>query len=198
MTQHLKPRSAEKVLYQGDDMARLAELKRAIDVAKRQATADTARIGDDTEAGVTLAQRAFDEFVDEAAERALTVVIQSIGRRRFTRLVAEHPPREIDSEPDAEGKTEKIEHPEDAGYGVNTETFPAALLRFADGDFVTIAEPKFSGETERETFLEDELAEGDYEELWAAAYMLNRGPTADPKSLRSAVSTSVSSSTDVT
>lgn len=179
---HLKPRSATKVLYQGDDMSQLAELKRAVDVAKRRASLDgAARIGDAGEpAEVTEAQKAFDEFLGEAADRALTVVLQSIGRRRFRDLVAAHPPRQVDSDPDDEGKTHKVEHPDDAGYGVNTETFATALLAYRDGDFVTIAEPKLSV-SELERFVDDELADGDYEQMWVDAYMLNRGPSGDPK-----------------
>lgn len=178
---HLKPRSATKVLYQGDDMARLSELKRKVDHAKRVTEESASRLGDDFEAAVTTAQSEYDEFVNQAAERAVEVVVNTIGRRRFVELVEKHPPREVDSEPDEKGETRKVEHPDDQGYGVNTETFGRALLTFRDGDYVTLAEPKFSSVREAEDFVDDELSEGDYEELWLLAYFLNRGPSSDPK-----------------
>jgi hypothetical protein len=195
---HLKPRSATKVLYQGDDMSRLAELDRAVKRAERQSSESAPRMGDSFEAAVTAAQREYDAFVDEAAARAVEVVVCSIGRRRFAELVDAYPPREIDSEPDDKGETHKVEHPDDNGYGVNTATFPRALLTFRDGDYVTLTEPKFGSQREVEDFIDDELAEGDYEELWVIAYMLNRGPSGDPLALRSAVSMSGSPSTDET
>lgn len=197
---HLKPRRATKPLYQGDDMARLAELALALDVAKRRAAGASGaeRLGDDVTAGVNAAQAAYDGFLDEAAERAVNVSVQHIGRRRFAALVEAHPPREIDSEPDVEGKTKKVEHPEDAGYGVNTATFPRALLTFRDGDYMTLVEPEFNTQRDVEDFIDDELAEGEYDEFWIAAYMLNRGPSADPKALHSGASPNDSLSTDAT
>lgn len=198
---HLKPRSATKVLYQGDDMPRLAELKRAVDVAKwrldnteEQVAGQAAREGDDVAESVvaarkayTDAQAAYDTAVDEAAERAIEVVIHDIGRRRFTNLVAAHPPREVDSEPDDKGETRKVTHPDDEGWDVNTETFGRALLvyRGEQGDepgrFVTIAQPAFQSARDVEDFVDDELSDGDFSQLWQAAYFLNRGPSADPK-----------------
>jgi hypothetical protein len=185
---HLKPRSATKVLYQGDDMARLAELARAVSIAKRQAEEHTgAERGGDTFTGaVTEAQRAYDEAVDEAATRAIEVTFQSIGRRRFAEIVEKHPPRMVPKKDETGAEVEgvEVEDPNDESWGVNTETFPRALLTFRDGDYVTLAEPKFGSAREVEDFIDDELAEGDYDELWIAALMLNRSPSADPKALR--------------
>jgi hypothetical protein len=193
---HLKPRSATVTLYQGDDMDRLAALQRAVGLAERIAEngKSAARLGDVNQS-VSEAQAAFDAFVDEAAERALTVEIRSIGRRRFRDLIAEHPPRmvkrkvtqertlgEAEAPPPVDGPDE-VEHEDDAGYGVNTETFPMALLCYRDGDTVTIAQPEFATKADVQRFVDDELAEGDYDQLWIAAYMLNRSPSRDPKAL---------------
>jgi hypothetical protein len=73
--------------------------------------------------------------VDEAAERALEVTFQSIGRRRFAELVEKHPPRMVDGEPGEDGNVKQVEHEDDQGFGVNTSTFPRALLTFRDGDY---------------------------------------------------------------
>ena len=93
----LKPRTATIPIYQGDDAERLAELRMAVAVAERQAMQSNGaprRGGDsDPAEAIKAAQAAYDAFVDEAAERAVEVVVRSIGRRRFRDLVAAHPPR---------------------------------------------------------------------------------------------------------
>lgn len=184
MTTHLKPRSATVVLYQGDDMDTLAELRRRVDLAERQAEqrSGTERAGDD-DMSVSEAKNAFDAFVDAAAERALEVEIRSIGRRRFRDLVLEHPPRMVDAEPDADGKVVQVEHEDDQGYGVNVDTFARALLTYRDGEHVTIAHPEFPSKAAVEAFVDDELAEGDFDKAWTGAFFLNRAPSADPKML---------------
>lgn len=174
---HLKPRTAKVVLYQGDDMATLAELKRAADQAGGGTRMDD---GADEKA-------AYEAFVDEAAERAVEVVLEAIGRRRWRDLVLAHPPRMVESEPDDDGKTKMVEHDEDVYFSVNTETFPRALLLYADGDKATIAAPPFANETEREGFVDDDLADGDFERAWMAAFHLNTNPPQDPKALLSAL-----------
>lgn len=171
MAQHLNPRSATIVLYQGDDMSTLAELKRAAD----QATA-----GPRKDAGAE-ETAAYNAFLDEAAERAVEVVVQSIGRRRWRDLVVAHPPRMVESEPDDEGKTRQVEHEEDVQWDVNTETFPRALLTYVDGEYRTITEPDLGDDLA--PFVDDELTEGDFERLWIAAFALNAQPSRDPKAL---------------
>jgi hypothetical protein len=182
VAQHLKPRSTVVVLYQGDDMDQLAHLKRRVDIAQRRADSGSsaARFGDDDESA-TAAQAAYDAFVDEAAERALEIELRSIGRRRFRDLLAEHPPRMVESEPDEDGKTKPVVHEDDAAFGVNTEAFPLALLCYRDGDAVTLARPEFASKSDLQRFVDDELADGDFDQLWIAAHMLNRSPSADPK-----------------
>jgi len=125
------------------------------------------------------------------------VVIQSIGRRRFAELVEGHPPRMVPKKDEngAEVEGVLVEHEDDNGFGVNTTTFPRALLTYRDGDYVTLAEPKFGSVREVEDFIDDDLTEGDYDEFWIAAYFLNRGPSGDPKALQSVGSMSDSLST---
>lgn len=205
---HLKPRSATVTLYQGDDMDRLAELQRRVTMAERIAeNKDSAtRFGDDNPS-VGEAKAAFDAFVDEAAERALSIEIRTIGREFFRDLLAQHPPRMVEKKaaPPAEGEEaaapEMVEHEDDAGWGVNTETFPVALLTFRklveyDDDepelVVTIGQPEFKTEAKVRRFVNRELSEGDSDQLWQAAYLLNRTPTQDPKAFVHSMSGSLS------
>jgi hypothetical protein len=168
---YLKPRTAKIVLYQGDDMASLAELKRAADNAAGGLRTDD---GSDE-------MNAYEAFLDEAAERAVEVVLQSVGRRRWRDLVLAHPPRMVESEPDTEGKTRQVEHDDDVQWGVNTETFPRALLTLADGEHRTIASPDLGDDLA--AFVDDELSEGDFEKAWITAFQLNASPSRDPKAL---------------
>lgn len=216
----IKPRTTSIVIYQGDDMATLAELRRAAENAQtfadraeseletaREVAAADLRAGDSIEDAIDARDKAeaeakarqdeYDAFLDEAAERAVTVVLHAIGRKRFRDLMSEHAPRKVkahDVSKVPEGTTltvaeaaEEVDHPDDAGYGVNTETFPMALLTFIDAESPevrTIVEPEFSSVKAVRDFLDNDLAEGDFPGMWAAAYYLNRMPSADPKASR--------------
>lgn len=172
----IKPREGEYVIYQGDDLPRIAEARQRLEVARRNAAvAEGAplRVGDEAPS-VDDAEDAYRAVVEETADRAVVVKVRAIGRRRFRALMLAHPPRTDD-----EGKT----HPDDAPYEVNVETFPEALLRFIDDEddtVRTIAEPDLTPAKLR-AFVEDDLADGDFDGLWLTAYYLNRSPGADPK-----------------
>ncbi len=120
---------------------------------------------------------AYDAFIPEAAERAVEVVLQAIGNRRFRQLLLQHPPRKVPGP-----ENEQVVHEDDAEFDVNSATFPDALLRFADEDDPdrrTIAAPEFTHKALAE-FLDDEIEFGNFERLWQTAYALNRGASIDP------------------
>lgn len=193
----LKPRTATVVLYQGDDMERLTELRRAADAAEIQARADLQsaahapkRTGDEEpieafREAVQPARDALNAFIDDAAGRAVEVQIQAIGSTRFADLVLEHPPRRVQ----VDGKT--VVHPDDAAFAdflaecgiedgaVNTATFGKALLKHREGRR-TIVEPDLSVE-ELAEFLDEDCSAGHIDEMWRAAYLLNRAVAVDPK-----------------
>lgn len=190
-------RTAEVVIYQGDDLATLTHLRNEADHAERRYLAakernrgPALRVGDGEdleplEATLTDARAAFDAFVDEAAERAQMVRVQALGRVRFRDLRLEHPPRKVTEEVD--GETRQIDHPDDVHYGVNTLTFGEKLLAYVDredDEVRTIVEPVFSSDRDRRNFLDDELSDGDFEQLWTTAFFLNTSTGADPKALR--------------
>lgn len=203
---HVKPRTTSIVIYQGDDLERLGELRReadiaeriaqeALDDAERQSVGVSRRAGDPDpmvearaafDAAVKPSRDAYDTFVDEAAERALVVEVRAIGRRRFRQLLAEHPARTVTRKGDDGKETEEV-HEDDRMFSVNADTFPSALLAYIDPDDMTvrtITAPDFKGRREVEAFLDDELAEGDFDKLWISAYYLNRNVGADPKAAR--------------
>lgn len=174
----IKPRTAAPIIiYQGDDMERLTELRQAVAHAERQAGAPR-RGGDPDE--VQEAKNAYNAFVDEAAERAVEVRLQAIGGFEFMDLLAEHPPREI------VGDDGKEIHPDDDLFemnNVNTRTFPLAILCYEEDGRRTILEPEFNSDRKREAFVKS-LALGQLEELWTTAYLLNKGGSFDPKDSR--------------
>jgi hypothetical protein len=196
----LKPRTATVVLYQGDDMERLTDLRRAADAAEIQAHADLQsathmpkRLGDEApieafREAVQPTRAALNAFIDEAAERAVEIQIQAIGSTRFMDLVLAHPPRQVQ----VDGKT--VDHPDDAAFAdyllhygiedgaVNTATFPKALLKHREGRR-TIVDPDLSEEDLAE-FLDEECSAGHIDEMWRVAYLLNRAVTVDPKGAR--------------
>lgn len=185
---NIKPRAAEVVIYQGDDLAHLAELRQAAETAQRivdrhrTAVEDgNARFGDAPSAEAEKA--AYDEFVAEAAERALTVEVRAIGRRRFRDLLEEHPPRKVKVKRTEDGREREVEedHPDDASYGVNLVTFSEALLTYVDDGVRTITAPEFGSRKAVQAFLDDDLSEGDFDTLFMTAYFLNRGSSGDPK-----------------
>lgn len=186
----LKPRTAVKLVFHGDDLEVLSELRRAVmraeaALVEAEAQAERAargprRLGDvlpDTEekqAALQAARDDYDAATDDAATRAVEVRLTAIGSQRYRTLVAEHGPREGD-----DGET----LPEDAEFGVNVETFPRALLTFRDEDaphIRTITDPDVSPADLAE-FLDDEVSEGDFEELWVTAFALNKSQGVDPR-----------------
>ena len=119
--------------------------------------------------------------MDEASDRAELWVLNAIGHEEFRKLLADHPPRKV-TKTDDEGKDHEVTHPDDAGFEVNTETFPKALLLFVDPedeDVRTIHEPFESIQALRKRV--KRLAVGEFESMWVTAHMLNNGPVADPK-----------------
>ena len=184
-------------IYDGDDRAELQRLRveaavaesRYDDASNRQAFAPR-RAGDEVEAeplrrAWEAAQAAFDAFVDEAAERATEVEVRHLGRRRFRSLRLAHPPRTHQVERDGDMVVEPV--PEDAQYGFNTDTFPLALLTYVDPDdpeVRTITKPRKS-QAALLSWLDDDLSEGQFDELWTGAYKENAGGSGpDPRLLK--------------
>lgn len=178
----IKPRTASLVIYQGDDLARLRDLRSAAEAASE--SKGPRRGGDETPGAAE--RDAYDAFVEEAAERAVVVDLQAIGRRRFAELVADHPVRQVDQETtDEDGKKHsgRVTHPDDAAFDVNTATFGLALAKYRDPEdpsVRTIVSPDFTSKALQD-FLDDDLSDGDFRDLWVTAYYLNRAPSADPK-----------------
>ena len=115
MSTTLTPRTSTVLLFQGDDLAKIAELRKAAEAEQ----SDTRLMGE-----LSAAQE-HDEFVKEAEARAVRVVLKALGRKQWRNLVAAHPPR-----PNVEA---------DESLGVNDETFGEALV------LASLVEPALSG-----------------------------------------------------
>lgn len=165
----LKPRTASVVVFQGDDAEVAATLTRKVTIAKRQADEEAkapSRIGDDKPAAAALAQAKaeYDEFVDTAADRAVVIELTALRRSRFRSLMAANRPREGNGD--------------DEAYEVDMDAFPEPFLRESVTD-ISIGEESLPAGKHYD--LIEDLAEGDFERVFASAYWLNRAPGADPR-----------------
>jgi hypothetical protein len=194
----IKPSSIEIAIYDPADIIRLGELRRDAEEARlrhdahKAADQSTRTMGDVVE-DPKAAEDAFNAFQAEAEERATVVEIRTIGSaHRDIRLA--HPPRKVRQL--VEGEESDAVHEDDAEMGVNTETYPWAVLLYADPDdedVRTIARPQLP-EAGLKKLLKS-LREGDFDRLWTTAYFLNTNPGVDPKALRYSNGTLTSSET---
>ncbi|MBU2693858.1 hypothetical protein [Pimelobacter sp. 30-1] len=179
------------LIYADGDFERLAEARQNVGVAERQALAAQAapgRLGDDVDADaeVAAAQARYDEIVDEATARAEEWVIGSIGHEEWRSILAEHPPRKVPGEGENPAETD---HPDDADWGVNIETFGKALLMYADPEDDVHRTVVKAGDVALDTIgglgrRIKRLSIGQLETLWVTAYVLNTGGISDPKAAR--------------
>lgn len=179
-------------IYKGDDQERLTELKRAVVVAERYAAANSGvslRGGDASpDEVVTKARAEFDEFVDEAAKRAEAWVLDHIGHRAFRNLLTAHLARKVTTTAE-DGTVKEETHPDDETWGVNTETFPEALLLFIDEEdpeIRTVSELKIGNRNIAKDVTAmrkrvRRLSEGQLADLWTSAFLLNKAGVSDPK-----------------
>jgi hypothetical protein len=160
----LRPRTTSVTIMQGDDIDTMADLQQAVRIAQQRVASTTAnpRIGDTPDPSVAEALTQMNEFIESAADRAVVIELQALSKTAFRELVAQHPARK-----DAEGAL----LPDDAAYGVNVDTFASPFLAASATD-AEIGEEWF-----------DQLAEGDFDRCFDAAFWLNRSRSADPKEL---------------
>lgn len=154
----ISARTTTVTLFQGEDYDRERELRAAVERAAVQAD-NPRRLGDSQD--VRAAAAAYDAFVEEAAERGVTVTLQALKRTQWREMVSKHPVRE--------------DNDVDAGWGFNYETLcddlvPASVLT---GD-------QFHNERAVQDFL-DELSDADFSKLYSAAHELNQAQGPDPK-----------------
>lgn len=176
-------------IYADGDFEMLAELRQKVAIAERTAEAaerHPRRFGADdaTAADVEAAQAAFDAGVDQAAERAEAWILESIGFEEWRDLLAAHPAREIVVGEGAQAET--VTDPADASWGVNTETFPKALLLWVDPEDPDHRTIQKAGDVDLAGLVRRirRLSEGQFETLWATAWALNKGGISDPKAVR--------------
>lgn len=137
-----------------------AELRRLRQEATRLRAAANNSAADADEKAAEKAEKAANKYADEAEERGVKVVMRSVGRKTWRRLLAENKPRE-DNELDEQ-------------MGANVETFGEAAVA------ACLASPTFTNDEERDAFL-DQLSEAQFGKLEVVAFGLNASVGADPK-----------------
>jgi hypothetical protein len=105
------------------------------------------------------AAAAADDFAAEAESRGISIILRTLGRKKYAELTKDHPPRDGDAK--------------DANAGVNIDTFYEALVRSC------WASPALSDDELGE--LLDSLTPAQFELIALAAFSLHRNLGADPK-----------------
>lgn len=161
MTVTLTARTAEVVLYQGDDRAKIQHLADRVSAAetKRRAAANQAQLlaGDDLNAEVVATVEEYNAAVETGKSRALVASLTAVDYRSWRALKKSHPPRDGEDE--------------DKLIGQNWDTFPrAAILACWQDESV----PNRAEQLEA-------LCEADFLLLFATAQRLNTSQGFDPK-----------------
>ena len=162
----LHPREATVPLWQGDDLAKIADLEAAV---VRAAGNDTLRRVGDQVAEASTAASAHDAFVTEAKGRAVMLRLTALPRKKWKRIITAHPARENNAD--------------DARAGFNIEDGADELIEAciaeASCDTPDLL-PNLASQANREAFL-DSLSDGQFSQLLSVAVGLNRGVSPDPK-----------------
>lgn len=143
----MNQRTFKVQLFQGDDLARLAELRNAADAARPTGVSTGAEDGD-----YAAAAQEHDEFLAEARDRAVVIELKPMLRKDYQALLVQHPPRDDDDG--------------DAVIGANAATFAEPLL------MASIVSPAMS-DAERQEFL-DSLNMAQFSLLADEALTINR------------------------
>ncbi|WP_181312463.1 hypothetical protein [Nocardioides campestrisoli] len=214
-------------LYQDDDLHRIQELgerltsnvtrltaakarqERAVaaaesaprtiadDIADEDPTADADTSVEAAERDLREAAEEHDQFVTEAAERAVKIRVQALTRKQWRSLVAAHPPRTVmksETREDGEGNEVQVPvetiHEDDEDLGFNTESMPDALVP------ASIAPGQFDTPADRDAFI-DALSDPDFSRIYSVAVALStrggRSPKAQASSLADRIIGEISS-----
>lgn len=130
------------------------------DLVEEYARLEAERASPSSLAGVDRSR--LDEVGRQIAAGTITFRLQALGRVALQRLMDRHPPRQ--------------DNKQDQALGFNEDTATDELLRKC------IVEPTFS-DTALTQLLEDDLSDGQYEQLSAAAWGVNRRAVPLPLSL---------------
>jgi len=161
-------------LFQGDDLARIDELRG--DLARAKLSSDGAKRVGDTDGDVAAARAALTLAYEEAKPRAVWITVKALGRHQWRSLLQEHPPREGNRDDDNYGGV------------ANISTLQDPLV------VASIVEPEWPTPADRDAFL-DGLSDADFISIFRAAFTLNRTPGGDPKDLLAFEKISVSDET---
>lgn len=160
----ITPRTDTVVIFQGDDVTRLAALEEKVArLAPRKPLEGEGSSETGADAGeYASAREEHAALLAEAEGRAVTVVLRAIGRKTWRGLVLKHPPRDGVKE--------------DENMGINTVTFGDDLVP------ACLASPVFESDALRDVFL-DSLSSVQFGELEARAWALNQIGVGAPKAL---------------
>jgi anti-sigma factor RsiW len=144
-----RQRDSLSICLDGELDAAYRHAVEALDEAKKQAQREDSLAS----AGVSQARERLAGLREQMKAATVTFVVEAVGRKRWTELLAEHPPREGNNG--------------DALVRFDQDGMAEALL--AEG----IVEPKLTDD-QRTHLFEELLTEGQYNDLANLAFRLNR------------------------
>lgn len=159
MSAALSPATLDVIIYLADDRTHARELLEAVDVEAKNA--GPTRVGDSTE--TRTAAQAYDDFVTEMAERAVTVTVQALPPRKWREICRKHPARK--------------DNAGDEAWGFDTEAVADEVMASS------VVAPQFADEKELNAFL-DSLRNAELTEIEFAICQINDGDLGDPKGVR--------------
>lgn len=154
------------ILLTGDYPTRLNKLY----AAAQAASSDDSELLNGEEHPYETLQREYEELKAEAESEGKRVVVQSLSRKAWRDLREKHPPR-------TEGDEGAIKA--DRAARLNTETVEDDLV------YASVIEPKFSSRGAFDEWVDQELSEGEFNQILLRAWKLANVPAFDPKSLPS-------------
>lgn len=160
MSEHRNPTVRRIPIHDGEDAAKLAELKEAVEAAKRTKS-DGPRMLHEGDP-VQEATDTYNAFLAEANERATVAVVREVGRRTRRELLAECPPREGN-------KGDEV-------IGANSDELAERLMNHC------LASPTFDSDAARDEWLES-IGGKAFDKLSREAFLLNFGELEAPKAL---------------
>lgn len=171
------PEDTVPVCTRGDLVDEYRRVADELAQARIRATADPRLAG----SGTPALDARIEELHGQIEAATVPFRLRALAPRRWRELVEQHPPRKVGG---------NAVHPDDAGVGVNRETFFPALIR------VSTVEPKLRDETWDQLLDPDGelLNVAQFQRLWRTCWDLNKQEPDVPFSLAGLLTTRSSAS----
>lgn len=171
-----KKKPVSKTIYIAGDSELAAELEEQGGVVFKTELQVLRRPADEELAGrLASEQQKYEELLNQVRESSIKFRVQSIGRKKMEKLVAQHPPTEEDIEEikktrefaESQGSPEQVKKLKEAVIDWSPRTFPIALVAKC------VVEPELTEQELLEWLTDETWNESEIQELFTAAMEVN-------------------------